>query len=512
MSEADAKPDNDFSHDNYIRKYLKTGKGKILGISPREVTARRKDGSLFTIELNVSEFFLGSERRFIGTIRDISERKKAEEDARGHAEYQQLLQAAAKAANEARTVEVAMEDCLNVVCSITGWPIGHVFFVDEDDPDRLVNSGLWYFSDPERFRTFRQATEELEFTKGVGLPGQVLATGKPLWNKNLLEDPNCLRTRKTGDVGVRSNISLPVLVRGQVWAVMEFFSDKVEAVDDELLSVMAQIGVQMGQVVERNEALEQLAEAMEETEFANRAKSEFLAHMSHELRTPLNSIIGFSEIIRDGIFGPLGNPRYQEYLEDIHSSGRHLLDLINDILDVSKVEAGEMALVEEWVNIEEIIASSIRLIEGRAEKGNVTLSTVIPADLPRLLAEELRSKHILLNLRSKAVKFTPAGGTITAKAGRNDDGTLTISIEDTGIGISEDDIEEVLEPFTQARSGRAQRHEGTGLGLYLVKKLTEMHDGALEIESSLGAGTRVSVSFPKERIAPAPGKPMAESS
>jgi len=275
---------------------------------------------------------------------------------------------------------------------------------------------------------------------------------------------------------------------------------------------MAQVGAQVGQVIERNQAIEQLAETMEEIEFANRAKSEFLANMSHELRTPLNSIIGFSEVVRDGIFGPVGNPRYQEYLEDIHSSGQHLLDLINDILDISKVEAGAMAPVEEWVNIEEIIASSMRLIEGRAEKGSVTLSTVIPADLPWLLADELRVKQILLNLLSNAVKFTPAGGKITVQAARNDDGTLTISVEDTGIGISEDEIEEMLEPFTQVRSSRAQRQEGTGLGLYLVKKLTEMHGGALKIESSLGAGTRVNVSFPKKRIAKAPGKPMAETS
>ena len=498
-------------HDDAIRNYLETGKGKILGVQARELEGQKKDGTPFPIEINLNEFFLGGERRFIGTIRDITERKQAEEEARHNARNQQLLQAVMQAANEARIVEVALEDCLEVVSTHAGWSVGHAYVVEDENPDLLVPTMLWYFDDPGKFETFRRVMQETTLAKGEDLPGKVFESGKPVWVVDASHDADFSKARKTGDFNVASAMAVPIPVRGGVGAVMEFFSDEIKPLDPSLLQIMAQVGVQVGQVIERNEAIEQLAEAMDETELANRAKSQFLANMSHELRTPLNSIIGFSEVVRDGIFGSVGNPRYREYLENIHSSGKHLLDLINDILDVSKVEAGAMALVDEEVNIEEIIASSIRLIEGRAEKGSVTLSTVIPADLPWLLADELRVKQILLNLLSNAVKFTPAGGKITVQAARNDDGTLTISVEDTGIGISEDDIDEMLKPFTQARSSHVQRQEGTGLGLYLVKTLTEMHDGAMEIESKLGAGTRVSVSFPKERIAKAPGKPMART-
>ena len=492
-------PDREL-HDAYIDSYRETGRGKILGVRERELSARRKDGSFFKFELNVAEFHLGSQRKFIGTIRDITERQKAEEYERRHADNQQLLRVAAKAANEARTAEVAMETCLVDVCAIAGWPIGHVFLVDEEDPDRLVSSGLWYFDDPDRYRIFKNVTEELDLRKGIGITGKVLETAKPLWNKNLAEDPNCLRTPKTGDIGLRSCVTLPVMVRGQVWAVMEFFSDKVEAIDDEFLNVMAQIGVQIGQVVERNEALEQLADAMEGMEIASRAKTEFLASMSHELRTPLNSIIGFSEIIKNEVFGAIDNPRYREYMQDIHGSGQHLLELINDILDVSKVEAGAMELVDEHLDIDGAITDAMRVVQGRAEDGQITLSASISVDLPELVADRVRVKQILLNLLSNAVKFTPSGGAVTVSAFIDEDRSMVVSVTDTGHGIAEDEIQEILEPFTQAKSGQAKRQEGTGLGLYLSKTLMKEHGGTLKIESELGHGTTVTIRFPKGRI------------
>ena len=256
-------------------------------------------------------------------------------------------------------------------------------------------------------------------------------------------------------------------------------------------------------MIERNKALEQLARALEETETANKAKTNFLANMSYELRTPLNSIIGFSEVVRDEIFGALGNPRYLEYMNDIHSSGKHLLSLINDILDVSKVEAGAMELSEEIIDVKEVIRDSIKMIEGRAEEVGVGLVAEIDENLPRLRADSVRVKQILINLLSNSVKFTPGGGTITVEAVL-DEGDMVVSIADTGIGIAEDEIKNMLEPFTQACSGVAKRHEGSGLGLYLVKMLVEEHGGLFEIESVLGRGTKVTIRFPRDRVIDGP--------
>ena len=498
-------------HDGYIDNYLDTGKGKILGVRERELMARRKDGTLFPFELNVAEFFLGGERKFIGTMRDITNRKKAEEKIRSAAEKQSLLQAVAQAANESRIVEVAMEAALNAVCEHTGWPVGHVYVPSEDDPDVLVSSGLWHLASPERLGGFRRVSESLAFAAGEGLPGRVLENGKPAWITDLPVDKNFPRAELAREIKLASGIAFPILVRGEVAAVMEFFSDIRHEEDQEMLVIMGQIGAQIGQVIERNRALEQLATAMERTELANRAKTEFLANMSHELRTPLNSIIGFSEVVMNEIFGSIENERYAGYVSDIHSSGRHLLELINDILDVSKIEAGAMDLVEEDLDVEEVIWESVRVVKGRAESGEIRLSVSIDSTFPRLRADAVRFKQILLNLLSNAIKFTPKGGSVRIEAELEPGGGMALSITDTGIGVSEDELEKVLQPFTQASSGLDRRHEGTGLGLYLVKALAEEHDGSLDIASRLNHGTTVTVRFPAKRVLPAADQDSPES-
>ena len=489
-------------HDTYIDNYLDTGKGKILGVRERELMARRKDGTLFPFELNVAEFFHGGERKFIGTMRDIAGRKKAEEEANRATENQALLQAVAQAANEARTVEVAMEAGLGAICEHTGWPVGHVYVPSVGAPDLLESSGSWYLARVERFEAFRKVSEQTVFASGEGLPGRVLHSGKPDWAVDLGEDSNLPRAGLAKDIGLKSGFAFPVLVRGEVAAVMEFFSDEVHDVDEEFLSIMAQVGAQIGQVIERNRALEQLAEAMERTELANRAKTEFLANMSHELRTPLNSIIGFSEIVSNEVFGAIGNARYADYLSDIHSSGKHLLALINDILDVSKVEAGAMKLIAEDLNMEEVIRDAVRVVKGRADDGGIDLTISLARPFPHLMADSIRIKQILLNLLSNAIKFTPEKGSVRIEPKIEKDGCMAISVIDTGIGISEHELGKVVEPFTQASSGLARRHEGTGLGLYLVNSLVKEHGGSLTIDSRLGRGTVATIRLPAERVLP----------
>ncbi|MFQ5784121.1 MAG: ATP-binding protein [Alphaproteobacteria bacterium] len=247
-------------------------------------------------------------------------------------------------------------------------------------------------------------------------------------------------------------------------------------------------------------AEESSRQARETAEVANRAKSEFLANVSHELRTPLNAIIGFSEIIMGEMFGPIGSQQYKDYVKDIHDSGSHLYSVINDILDVSKVEAGELELIEENVDVADAIARSVRMINERAASSKVTITVEVPEDLPKLLGDERKLKQILLNLLSNAVKFTPEGGTVTATAGVDADGGLRITVSDTGIGIAEKDIGEVMRPFGQVDSTLARRYEGTGLGLPLTKALVELHDGTLDLNSEIDRGTTVIVRLPRERV------------
>jgi two-component system cell cycle sensor histidine kinase PleC len=233
-------------------------------------------------------------------------------------------------------------------------------------------------------------------------------------------------------------------------------------------------------------------------EAANRAKSEFLANMSHELRTPLNAINGFSEMMVAQMFGPLGDARYASYAQDILSSGQHLLALINDVLDMSKIEAGKMNLRFEPVRLDELAEDAVRLIKNRAETAGLGVVIETP-NLPDVEGDYRALKQVLLNLLSNAVKFTPRGGRITLKAESRHDSMgdrVKISVRDTGIGIAPHDLARLARPFEQIESQQSKTQQGTGLGLALSKSLIEMHGGMLEIESQPGIGTTVSFLLP----------------
>lgn len=250
-------------------------------------------------------------------------------------------------------------------------------------------------------------------------------------------------------------------------------------------------------------ASQEALHAKEAAEGANRSKSNFLANMSHELRTPLNAVIGFSEIIKDAMLGDDSIDLYRGYAQDIHDSGRHLLDLINDILDMSKIEAGKLDLVEESVDLVAAIDSSIRLVQERAQQSQVNIVVDTPAELPLIRGDLRKVKQITINLLSNAVKFTPEGGRITASAFIGEEGDLYLRIADNGIGIASTDLEKVMEPFGQADGGLNRQFEGTGLGLTLTRALTELHGGRFEIESNSGGadtGTTVSAIFPASRV------------
>ena len=280
-------------------------------------------------------------------------------------------------------------------------------------------------------------------------------------------------------------------------------------------SLLHRYSAELAQNVDRNiaqtalvaakEAAEKSADvahsAMLEAQTSSRAKTEFLANISHELRTPLNAIIGFSDIMRHQKLIVSDPEKFQEYANDIHESAIHLLDLINDILDLSKIEASKLELNEQVIDVPKVVASCITVIRERAQEGGLSLKDDVPADLPGLYGDERKLKQILINLLSNAVKFTLEGGGVTVTVEAGPEIGFIFRVADTGIGIAAEDLEKALAPFGQVDSKLARRYEGTGLGLPLTAALVDLHGGTLDIDSAVGKGTTVTITFPSSRIA-----------
>ncbi|MDX1483905.1 MAG: ATP-binding protein [Alphaproteobacteria bacterium] len=270
--------------------------------------------------------------------------------------------------------------------------------------------------------------------------------------------------------------------------------------NDELGMLTDGFNAMLDDIQSRDAALRM---AKQQAELANRAKSEFLANMSHELRTPLNAILGFSDVMGKELLGPMGNPRYRGYIKNINESGRHLSDIINDILDLSRIEVGQLRIVEDSLDIPRVIDKSIRLLRPRMDALGHDIATEIEGDMPRVFADERLVKQCLTNLLINAMKFTPSGGRIAVRAwcegGSDGPGDVKIEVSDTGIGIDRDKIDKVLLPFYQVDGTLERTYEGLGLGLPLVKSFIERHDGSIDLESTPGRGTTVTLTLPAWR-------------
>ncbi len=360
-----------------------------------------------------------------------------------------------------------------------------------DDISRLVSDWIWEVdSDLRLIFVSNRVTEALGFHPRAMIGrhiSEIIEAGEALPNE--LSDPHARRPFRDIEVRFRHADGASRLFRFSAVPVFEPDSGEhcgFRGTAQDITDLRA-----------REEALES-SRSMAES--ANRAKSEFLATMSHELRTPLNAIIGFSELMQREAFGSLGNANYKDYVRDIYQCAIHLLELINDILDVSKIEAGRMELNEEEVDIVNIIQSAFRLVRERAAENDVKLTLALSENTPNLSADPRAVKQVLLNLLSNAVKFTPSGGSVVVNTALDGAGDFLVRVKDTGIGMTSDEVVIALTPFGQVESSLSRRYEGTGLGLSLSKGLVELHGGKLEIESVPQEGTSVTVRFPASRV------------
>ena len=414
---------------------------------------RHADGTFGAIEISMSRISGGrsSEMRIAGIMTDIEERRRAERAlADAEKKYRNIVQNAA----------------------------GGIY--------QITPEGMYLSANPSLARV-------LGFTTPENMLREVKNANESLYNDTaarqaFIQELSAVQnsvhhetqmTRKDGEV---------------IWV-----SESARAVRDEngqLLFIEGSIE----DITERKKSELTIREAKIQSDLANRAKSEFLSNMSHELRTPLNSIIGFSEMIKNEVFGPVGQKAYWEYAKDIHESGQGLLRVINEILDISRIEAGERQLNESMVNIRETVTACLCLLEHKLSNNKLTV-TVALDDAPNVVGEELSIKQIVMNLLSNAIKFTPEDGRITISSTTDNEGRFHLSISDTGIGLDDEGIEKAMSPFGQVNSDLNRSGSGTGLGLTLVHSLVKLHGGEFELFSQKGIGTTATIILPASRIA-----------
>jgi signal transduction histidine kinase len=346
--------------------------------------------------------------------------------------------------------------------------------------------------DPE----FVEALRAAPLRKGEGLMGRAAEMREPVQIPDITQ-PGAYQSSVRDTLirfGYRALLSVPLLREDQIIGSLSFNRKAPGEFPQEVVDVLKTFATQSALAIQNARLFREIADKSHQLEAASHHKSEFLANMSHELRTPLNAVIGFSEVLLQRMFGEL-NDKQDEYLKDIYASGQHLLSLINDILDLSKIEAGRMELAPAPFHLPSALENAVTLVRERAGRHGIALQLDIDPRLDDLVGDERKIKQVLLNLLSNAVKFTPEGGRISLKAGLTD-GAVEIAVTDTGIGIAPEDQDAIFEEFRQVGSDDARKQEGTGLGLTLAKKFVELHGGRIRVQSEVGRGSTFTFTFP----------------
>lgn len=477
-----------------------------------EYRLRRADGEYrWLVETGIPRFLSdGSFVGFTGSCVDITDHKAAEQD-------RQLLQSVTQAIVGSPDFSSALTVALQKICEATQWEFGEAW-VPSADKTVLECSSAWY-SKTESLADFRRQSQSFIFPPGVGIPGRVWCSKQAEWHQDISDasDTVYLRSQLAMAAGLKATLGIPLLANDEVVTVLVFYMLESRQEDRRLIDLIA-ASTELGLFIQRKQTEEDVKKSLAKEQELNQFKSNFIVNVSHELRTPLTSVIGLSSVLLQQHYGAL-NPKQEQYLALIHSSGEHLLSLINDLLDLAKIEAGKQELNKAIVDVLELCQSAIEMIEVRAIAKQQTLFLALPMAVESIVVDQQRVLQILLNFLSNAVKFTPLGGTVTLKsrvASREqleantlpveenlasswvtfDTSFLVIEVDDTGVGIPPEQQHLLFQAFQQFDIMNHPQNMGSGLGLALSKQLAELHGGRVSFSSTMGIGSTFSVWLP----------------
>ncbi|MBD3884697.1 PAS domain S-box protein [Phormidium tenue FACHB-886] len=478
-----------------------------------EYRLRRADGAYrWILETGVPRFLPnGVLAGFTGSCVDITERKSAEQDS-------QLMQTVTHAIVASPDFHSALEVALQKVCEATQWEFGEAW-VPSADKTVMECSSAWY-SKTEHLHDFRRQSSAFSFPRDVGIPGRVWVSRQPEWHQDVSLQKNSIykRAQLALAAGLKATLGIPLLANDEVIAVLVFYMSEARQEDNRLIELIT-ASTELGLFVQRKQAEEEMRKSLAKEQELNKFKSNFLANVSHELRTPLTSVLGLSSVLLQQHFGPL-NERQEQYLSLIHNNGDHLLSLINDLLDLAKIEAGKQELNKTIVDVAALCQNAIEVVEVRANSKQQQISLQLPVAVESIVVDPQRILQILLNYLSNAVKFTLEGGKITLSsrlASKSEleadtlpvevtDGSsaclasdacfVVLEVNDTGVGIPPEKQHLLFQSFQQIDDASDRQYEGSGLGLALSKQLAELHGGRVSFRSALGVGSTFSVWLP----------------